>query len=231
MQSFASNFDALLDSLKMAIRVFLESACSFLNIFSDFTVGAVLIISIFVIMMGFGIIKTKNGIGVNIRKPAVLAVCAMLIAINVILGYFSLNLTSYLRIGFGFITTPVSASLFGPVLGGLTAASADVASYILKPTGGFLFTYTLNTGIAGIIQGFMLYNKKPSLLRIFLTKLIETVFVNIFLNSVALAPTAGSGLIGIMPARIIKNILLLPVQTTVIYIVLNTVVCKIKQMR
>ena len=228
MQNLVSAFDGTMDVFKSFIRTGLESVGSFLSVFSNFNIGAAVILCVFIIMLTFSLLRNGVDFTNKIKRTRVLAICAMLIAINVILGYFSLNLTSYLRIGFGFITTPVAATLFGPIVGGIVALLSDIVSYILKPTGGFLFTYTLNTGIAGIIYGTMLYNKKPTFLRVFVTKLIVIVFVNIILNSIALAPTVGSGLIGIMPARIVKNFLLLPIQTIIVYIVLKATVHRVK---
>lgn len=228
MQNLVSAFDGTMDVFKSFIRTGLESVGSFLSVFSNFNIGAAVIICVFIIMLTFSLLRNGVDFTNKIKRTRVLAICAMLIAINVILEYFSLNLTSYLRIGFGFITTPVAATLFGPIFGGIVALLSDIVSYILKPTGGFLFTYTLNTGIAGIIYGTMLYNKKPTFLRVFVTKLIVIVFVNIILNSIALAPTVGSGLIGIMPARIVKNFLLLPIQTIIVYIVLKATVHRVK---
>lgn len=228
MQNLVSAFDGTMDVFKSFIRTGLESFGSFLSVFSNFNIGAAVIICVFIIMLTFSLLRNGVDFTNKIKRTRVLAICAMLIAINVILGYFSLNLTSYLRIGFGFITTPVAATLFGPIVGGIVALLSDIVSYILKPTGGFLFTYTLNTGIAGIIYGTMLFNKKPTFLRVFVTKLIVILFVNIILNSIALAPTVGSGLIGIMPARIVKNFLLLPIQTIIVYIVLKATVHRVK---
>ena len=72
-----------------------------------------------------------------------------------------------------------------------------------------------------MIYGIMLYNKPVTFARVFLTKLIIVVFSNIILNTVALAPTVGSGFAGIFPARLIKNILLLPVQAVIVYLILK----------
>ena len=159
-----------------------------------------------------------------LKRPQNVAICAMLIAINVILGYFSISFSSYLRVGFGFITAPVAAFLFCPFIGGAVALLSDIISFIIKPTGAFLFTYTLNTGIAGMIYGLFLYKKDLTFVRVFFCKLTVILAVNIILNSIALAPTAANGLVGIFPARLIKNIILLPIQSLVVFEVLKIAV-------
>lgn len=228
MQNFVSVFDGTMDSIKGVIRMGLETVSSFLNVFSNFNIGATVIISVFIIMLALGILRNGSDFSKQIKQTKTLAICAMLIAAKVILNYFSIDFTSYLRIGFSFIVTPIAGSLFGPIIGGIVAIISDITAFIIKPTGGFLFTYTLSVGVGGILYGLMLYNKKPTVVRILIANTVVMLVVNIILNSIALAPTAGSGLIGIMPSRIIKNLLQLPIQTVITYIVLKATVHRIK---
>ena len=51
----------------------------------------------------------------ELRKTKVMAVAAMLIAIGVILGFFSVQLTEFIRIGFSGIPNELASMLFGPV--------------------------------------------------------------------------------------------------------------------
>ena len=50
----------------------------------------------------------------ELRKTKVMAVAAMLIAIGVILGFFSVQLTEFIRIGFSGIPNELASMLFGP---------------------------------------------------------------------------------------------------------------------
>ena len=224
MQSFAEWFDGTMDLCKSAIRACLEHGSLIFKVFSDFWVGAGIIISVFVILLAINIVRGGRQFSAAAKNPRCLTICAVLIAANAVLGYFTITFTSYLRIGFGFITTPIAAFMFGPLVGGAVAVLSDIVSFALKPTGGFLFTYTLCTGIAGMIYGMVLYGKKLSPTRVFLCKLLVIFAVNIILNSIALAPTAGSGMIGILPSRIIKILLLWPIQGIVVYEVLKMAV-------
>lgn len=52
-----------------------------------------------------------------------MAVAAMLIAIGVILGFFSVQLTEFIRIGFSGIPNELASMLFGPVVGGIMEES------------------------------------------------------------------------------------------------------------
>lgn len=223
MQNFAASFDSSMDTAKSAIRAFIEPFGMFLDAASGFWTGAILIIAVFAVLLIFNVLYCRESLAAVTRKPKNLVICAMLIAINVILGYFTIPLSSYLRIGFGFITAPAAAYMFGPIAGMAVALLSDVVSFIVKPTGGFLFTYTLNTAIAGMIYGMFLYKRRVTFLRVFLCKLTVILTVNIVLNSIALAPTAGSGIIGILPARMIKNLVLFPIQSVIVYEILKII--------
>ena len=224
MQNFAIWFDGAMDITKGFIRSAIEPLGFFLNIFSDFRTGAILIPTVFAVFLIICMRYSGGNFRPVLKRPQNVAICAMLIAINVILGYFSISFSSYLRVGFGFITAPVAAFLFGPFIGGAVALLSDIISFIIKPTGAFLFTYTLNTGIAGMIYGLFLYKKDLTFVRVFFCKLTVILAVNIILNSIALAPTAANGLVGIFPARLIKKIILLPIQSLVVFEVLKIAV-------
>ncbi len=224
MREFFANFDAMGDSLKATVKAILTPLSSVFTIFSNFWVGAALITTVFLCILIFVLLKFKND--TELKNPRTVAICSMMVAINVILGYFTLNFSSYLRVGFGFVTLPVVAMFFGPVAALASGILQDLISFILKPTGGYLFTLTLNVGISGMIYGLMLYKKKITFLRVFFVKLLIIVVVNIILNSIGLSATVGSGLIGILPARIIKNIILLPIQSIIVYLLLKAVQAK-----
>ncbi len=229
MREFFANFDMAGDSLKATVKAMLTPMSSVFTIFSNFWVGAALITTVFLCILIFVLFKFRKDASKVLKNPRTMAICSMMIAINVILGYFTLNLSSYLRVGFGFVTLPVVAVFFGPIPALISGMLQDLISFILKPTGGYLFTLTLNVGISGMIYGLMLYKKKITFLRVFFTKLLIIVVVNIVLNSIGLSATVGSGLIGILPSRIIKNIILLPIQSIIVYLLLKAVKIKKKE--
>ena len=221
MTNFMEQLDPCFDGLKVGIRNSLNSLDSFLKLFSNFWFGALIIVTVFVVLLVYTILRSRMLFKTQIKNIRTLAICALLVALNVILGFYTIHLSSYLRIGFGFITVPFAAALFGPGIACMTGVVQDVVSFLVMPTGGYLFTYTLNVGVGGLIYGLMLYGRKVTFWRVLLTKLIVVVFINIILSSIAIAPTVGAGLIGILPARIIKNLLLWPIQSVIVYLLLK----------
>lgn len=89
----------------------------------------------------------------ELRKTKVMAVAAMLIAIGVILGFFSVQLTEFIRIGFSGIPNELASMLFGPVVGGIMGGIGDILKFLIKPTGPYFFGYTLNAMLGPVIYG------------------------------------------------------------------------------
>ncbi len=228
MQSFIAAFDGSMEALKGSLRQAFVPMKSFLDIFLNPVYGVVLSALIFIILMVFSIKKTGNDFSKKIKSPKVLAVCAMLIAINVILELFAQDVTAFIRLSFSFVTMPVAAMAFGPVIACILGMLQDIIGLIIRPTGAWLFVLTMNAGIAGMIAGLILYKKEVRLWRVLLSELLIVLVVNVLLNSAGLAPTIGSGLAGILPSRIIKNLLLLPLQVAIVYGILKVIKKRVK---
>ncbi len=214
-------FDLWLDGIKELLKAILQPLKEYCGIFSNFWTGLGVVGVIFALFLGYSIIKYGNQFGKLMGRSKTLVISALMIALNIVLGYYSIWFSSYLRVGFGFVTQPIVAVLYGPLVACMTGMIQDILSYLINPVGGYIPVYTLCVGISGMVYGLMLYRKPLTFSRVVLVKTIVLLFANILLNSIALAPTVGSGFIGILPARIIKNLLLLPIQIVVVYLVLK----------
>ncbi len=228
MENFITSFDGAMENLKAVLRQLFVPIKSFLDVFTNPLFGALVSGLVFLILLYFSIRKTGNDFSEKIKSPKTVVVCSMLIAINVILELFAQDLTAFIRISFSFVTLPVVTMLFGPVTGCLVGMLQDIIGLIVRPTGAWLFVLTMNAGIAGMISGLILYKKNVSFARILLSEALIVLCVNILLNSMGLAPTVGSGLAGILPSRIIKNLLLLPLQVGVVYAILKVIKHRVK---
>ncbi len=79
----------------------------------------------------------------ELKAVRTVTVLAMLAAIAIVLGFFSIEIGSVIRIGFSSIPNGLAAYLFGPVVGGIFAGTLDILKYLLKPTGAFFPPLTL----------------------------------------------------------------------------------------
>ena len=156
----------------------------------------------------------------ELRDVKSLAAAAMLLAATIVLGFFlRLQLTESLRIGFDYIAKELTGMFFGPVVGCVVGGLSDIISFMIKPTGPYFPGFTICAMLAGIIYGIILYKKPLSLKRIIVANSLVTVFVNLLLNTYWVSMLYGNAFIALLPARLIKQIIMLPIEIIVFYIV------------
>lgn len=152
----------------------------------------------------------------------------LLLALSIVLSFFTVQVTPSIKIGVGYLVTALLGMMYGPVAGGVAAGAGDIIKFIIKPTGPFFPGYTLNAVLGGMIYGLFFYKMKPSLPKAIVAKTTVTVFVNLFLGTLWNSILYNKAFWGILGARVIKNLTLLPIEIVLLFVVL-TVVVKIVQ--
>ena len=155
----------------------------------------------------------------ELRKTKSLVAMAMLLALAVVLGFVSVQVTESLRVGFAFLPNALAGQMFGPVGGMLVGGLADILKYIVKPTGPFFPGFTISGVLGGLIYGLVLYKKPTTLPRVILSQVLIAVFVNMLLNTYWLTILYGNSFLAIWPARIISNLITLPINIILYYLV------------
>lgn len=158
-----------------------------------------------------------------LRNVRVMANAGILSAIAIVLGFFKIPVTQLIEIRFAILPLSVASYLFGPVVGGAVGLVSDIGGYVLRPTGPFFPGFTITSVISGVIFGCMLYKRRPTLLRIFITQIVYTVICGLFLNSLWLSMLYGNAFIPVLTARIVKELVMIPVNTLMLAAVLQPV--------
>jgi ECF transporter S component (folate family) len=100
----------------------------------------------------------------------------------------------------------------------------DILKYITKPAGGSFFPgYTLSAILGGLIYGSLLYNKPVRLWRVLTAEFWAKLFINCGLNTLWLKIMYGSAFMAILPTRALKNLIMLPIDTAILFFVLTFV--------
>lgn len=148
-----------------------------------------------------------------------IVVCvALLVAINVILTRFLSINTTFLRIGFGFLPVAVAGIAFGPFWGAVCGAVGDVLGMIIYPTGEFFPGFTVTAILTGFIFGLFMY-RKYTLARNIIACTIVCLILNLCLDTLWLSIMYGKGFMVLLPARIIKSAVNIPIYTALIHII------------
>ena len=146
-----------------------------------------------------------------------LTFCGLLLAIRTILGYLTVLVVPTVKLGFAFAPTAVAGIMYGPVPAALIGGLGDVLSYVFNPVGGSYFPgFTLNGIIIGMIYGLFFYNKKLTLLRVIVCEVIIIVFVELLLSSLWLVIMFGNAYIAVLASRLLKAVIMLPIDVSVI---------------
>ncbi|NLD18643.1 MAG: folate family ECF transporter S component [Clostridiales bacterium] len=156
-----------------------------------------------------------------------LVIMAFLIALEIILTRFCSINTPILRIGFGFLPIAIMGIKFGPWWAGMGYAVGDILGMLIFPTGAYFPGFTLTAFLTGMVYGLFLY-RKPVTWKRGLPAVIIIIFgLNLFLDTLWLSILMGNGFIALLPARIIKCFVMLPIQLILIPLVWNLVLARI----
>ena len=152
---------------------------------------------------------------------------SLLIAIEIILTRFCSINTPIVRIGFGFLPIAIIAMMYGPLSAGIAYAIGDILGVILFPTGSSFFPgFTLTAFLTGVVYGVFLYNKPKTWPRIIGAVLIVCLVINLGLDTYWLFILTGKAYMALLPTRIMKSIIMIPVQTFMIGIIWKEVVAR-----
>ncbi len=156
-----------------------------------------------------------------------LVIMAFLIALEVILTRFCSINTPILRIGFGFLPVAMMGIMFGPVWAAAGYAIGDLLGMLIFPTGAYFPGFTLTAFLTGLVFGIFLHNKEITWKRVLPASLIIILGCNLILDTIWLSILMGNGFIALLPTRIFKCAVMLPIHLVLIPLVWNKIISRI----
>lgn len=189
------------------------------------------------------------------KSTRTLVLCAMMAALSIILSYAaSFYITPTIKIGISGLPNRLVDFMFGPVVGCFFGGLLDILKFLIKPDGGFFLGYVLTAMVGGLIYGCFYYHlqiKKPykitsevsgttdrlvywflsnlkALLLIFVANALVKILCNIGMNTLWSSMLTGKAFLAILPARVIKNLIQIPVDT-IVHFVLLKIFCQFRR--
>ncbi len=160
----------------------------------------------------------------ELKSIRCLCVTAMLIALDIALKLFvDIQVSDSIKISFAFIAIASIGMLYGPTVGFFAGIITDLLGFVIKPTGAFDIRFTLIEALGALIYGLFLYNAangKWLIPRIIAAKATVVVVCNLWLTTWAIASVAGKGFLVMLPARVISNLAMLPIDVFILAIFL-----------
>lgn len=151
------------------------------------------------------------------KKIKKIIISALLLASAIIINRFLSVNTSILSIGFTFVPLMLAGIVLGFKYSTVIAGLADLIGALLFPFGAFFIGYTISALLTGLVYGLLLYRQekfqvdKKFFIRLIIAILIVTIIINGGLNTVWLLMTSKKATIAILPTRIIKQLIMIPV--------------------
>ena len=157
-----------------------------------------------------------------------LVVMAFLVALEIILTRFCSINTPILRIGFGFLPVSMMGIMYGPIWAAIGYAAGDILGMMIFPSGMYFPGFTLTAVLTGFVFGFFLHGKEKITWKTVLpASLIVILVLNLCLDTFWLSIMMGDGFIALLPTRIFKCAVMLPIHLILIPLVWNRVMSKI----
>ena len=148
----------------------------------------------------------------NVFSVRNLTIMALLAALDVVLArYTTIHLTpQFTLVSFEYIPAAVVSALFGPWAGIVFGLVSDTVGYFSNPVGPYLPIWAISAMVANLIQSIFLYPGKFDWWRIIVARLLVMLIVTMGLNFIWQSIYNS--------ARIISNIIQLPIQVILIRI-------------
>ena len=158
----------------------------------------------------------------ELKQVRTLTGVAMLLAMSVVISFTaSVRVTETIKIGLGYLITALLGMLYGPFTAALAAGAGDLIKYLLKPDGAYFFGFTLTAMLGGVVYGVFFYREKCTIPRAIASKATVSLLPNCLLNTVWVSWLYGMPFLGALGPRVIKNLMALPFEIVLLYIVLN----------
>lgn len=152
-----------------------------------------------------------------------ICVSAMMTAINTLIGAFKISFSNILVLSFASLAVAPCAIFCGPFLTATVSAIADILKYMIRPDGPFFIGFTINEFLTGLIYGFFFYKvSNISWKRCLLARICIVLLINMCLTPIWLHILYGNSLWVLVSARIVKNIVMLPIDVMLLYTVVKT---------
>lgn len=160
----------------------------------------------------------------KLRDTKTLTLAAMLTAIGIIIGgYLRFPINQLNEIRFASLPIAMAGMMLGPIPAAVVGALVDIGGFIVHPTGAFFPGFTISGAVSGLLYGYILFNKKPTVTRVIFAQVINTIIIGLGLNTYWLGwMYMKNGYVAALVARLPKELIMLPVNIVVYFIVLKS---------
>ena len=159
----------------------------------------------------------------ELKRPKILAVTALLMAVSMAISMVSIPLPNNLHIYFTYVSKGLCAAICGPVAALVVGFAEDILGFVLHPTGAFFPGYTLSTMLAMFFYALGFYRQRLTIPRIAVTKLAVNLVCNVALGTLWNSILFGKAYLFYFWGSLGKNLTLWPIEVAVMVLVYRLV--------
>ena len=169
----------------------------------------------------------------EMKKPRTLIFAALILALRIAAKPLSISIAGDLTEGVGFIINAFGSMVYGPVVALLCGALSDTLGFLVFPSGVYFPAYMITEMAGGFVFALFLYRAEITIPRLILCR-----FTICFLVNVVLAYPIHVAYYSIMLGkdyalawiRIVKNIVLFPVEAVILAVVFRSLLPPFKRL-
>lgn len=170
----------------------------------------------------------------EVKNLRTLAFAAIIIAIRVALKNVFIPVGEDISIYIGFVFTAVGGMLYGPVTALLVGTATDLLGFFVAgggAKGAFNPWFILVEVLATFLYALCFYRQKITFGRILLSKALVNLLANIGMQSLAMTMTYGKAIYIYMIPRVLKNVIVLPVEVLVLAVLFGALLPPMASMK
>ncbi|MGI6725185.1 MAG: folate family ECF transporter S component [Christensenellales bacterium] len=153
--------------------------------------------------------RTNQALSNPLKKTMVMA---LMVALSIVLERFLGYNDRVLSVSFSYLPIALTGMLFGPIPAAAVSGLADALGALMFPSGPFDIRFTLIALVKGALYGVFLYGVQGNRYRIILAQVLVTLIAHLTLNTLVISTIIGKGFFVILPLRLVKNLLFLPIE-------------------
>lgn len=168
-----------------------------------------------------------------------LVFAALIVAMRVVVKLFKIKLGAGLELSFDCYVNALGSIVYGPLMGLMVGAVSDTVGCAVEGFEGYFLPFILVEMSSSFIFGLFLWRRKLTVVRTIASKFAVNLFCNIILTSVFVkwsmyvmsGPEAAKAYNVINLVRIVKNLVLFPLEGVLIVVVLSAFMPALKSLK
>lgn len=168
----------------------------------------------------------------NLKDVKMIAFASLIVALRVAVKFITIPVDLGVEVSFDCYINSLGALVYGPLMGLLVGAVSDTLGCLLHPSGPYFFPFIFVEMSSSFIFALFLWKKRLSAPRVLLSKFTVNFICNIIMTSLLMKPYMsifyGKGYSFVNMTRIVKNLVVFPVESVLITLILAALVPPLK---